>query len=283
MKPAAEINLHKAIILVAIAVIATLGYYIYYNNLFFIVPAVLLFTTVVLPLKNRLQISKQKKEIQQINEQLRELTAHLQQVREEERMIIAREIHDELGQQLTGLKMDVFWLNKKLQPIDEIIQGKIAGMLQLIDEAIKSVRRISTNLRPDVLDDLGLVAALEWQSLEEEKRSEVKVMFFADSQSLPTDIPPNIATSIFRIYQEALAQAVRHANAHVISGTLRWDNNCLVLTINDDGNGIDTGIKNSEKTLGLPGIKERTLMLGGKYTIANKPGRGTLISISIPL
>src|SRR6185295_11909960 len=145
---------------------------------------------------------------------LRSLSAHLQNVREEERIQIARDIHDDLNQQILGLKMDVNWLNKKLGSEDEIVKQKMNGMIELIDETLKSVRRISSNLRPSILDDFGLIAALEWHSEEVAKRSEIRVNF---SASMPEpDIPATMATSIFRIYQELLTNAVRHANANII-------------------------------------------------------------------
>src|SRR6185295_4095420 len=143
---------------------------------------------------------------------LRSLSAHLQNVREEERIQIARDIHDDLDHQILGLKMDVNWLNKKLGTEDENVKQKMNSMMELIDESLKSIRRIASNLRPSILDDFGLIAALEWHSEEVAKRSEIKVNFRA-YMSEP-EIPEVIATSIFRIYQELLTNAVRHAEAH---------------------------------------------------------------------
>jgi signal transduction histidine kinase len=205
----------------------------------------------------------------------------LQNVREEERIQIARDIHDELGQQLTGLKMDVGWLNKKMVTEDEIVKLKMNSMIHLIDETVKTVRRISSNLRPSILDDLGLIAALEWQSEEIEKRSEIKVDFSTDM--VEPDITVAMATGIFRIYQEVLTNAVRHSNAQTIISSLELKDNCLILKIKDDGRGMDTTIAGTKKTLGLIGIKERTFVLGGKYDLKSEPGRGTEVQISIPL
>ena len=231
-----------------------------------------------------IDITKRKKaeeELKETNEQLRSLSSHLQSIREEERIHIAREIHDELGQQLTGLKMDVHWLNKKLEKKDENTQAKLDGIVELLDETVKSVRRISSNLRPSILDDLGLISALEWHSREVEKRSEIKVHFTTDMQE--QDMPVDIATGIFRIYQEALTNAVRHSNAHEISSSLQLKNNQLILRVKDDGKGIDDTAKTNTKTLGLIGIKERTFVLGGKYELKSEPGQGTELCISIPL
>jgi len=231
-----------------------------------------------------IDVTKRKKaeaELNASNIQLRSLASHLQSIREEERIRIAREIHDELGQQLTGLKMDVYWINKKLEKKEEAIQQKINGIIELIDETVKSVRRISSNLRPSILDDLGLISALEWHSREVEKRSEIKVHF--STKMLEQDIPVAIATAIFRIYQEALTNAVRHANAHEINSSLQLNDNELILRVKDDGKGIDQSAKTNTKTLGLLGIKERTIVLGGKYELKSEPGKGTELCISIPL
>jgi signal transduction histidine kinase len=204
----------------------------------------------------------------------------LQNVREEERIQIARDIHDDLGQQLTGLKMDVNWLNKKLETEDEIIKQKIKSMIELIDETVKSVRKISSNLRPSILDDLGLIAALEWHSEEVEKRSEIKVNFSADITE--PELTVAMATGIFRIYQEVLTNAVRHANAHEVRSSLQLTDNFLVLKIKDDGQGMDLAKAGSKKTLGLIGIKERIFAMEGKYDLKSEPGKGTRITISIP-
>lgn len=231
-----------------------------------------------------IDITERKKaevELEATNEQLRSLSSHLQNIREEEQIRIAREIHDELGQQLTGLKMDIFWLDKKLEKKEKNIQEKINEIIELIDETVKSVRRISSNLRPSILDDLGLVTALQWHGKEVEKRSGIKVHFSTDFTD--EEIPVDIATGLFRIYQEALTNAVRHANAHEISSYLQLKDGELLLKIKDDGRGIDDTVKANSKTLGLIGIKERTFALGGKYYLNSKPGQGTELSISIPL
>jgi PAS domain S-box-containing protein len=224
---------------------------------------------------------KAEEELHQVNEELRSLSSHLQNVREEERMQIARDIHDELGQQLTGLKMDVVWLNKKIEMEDKTVKQKMNSMIELIDETVKSVRRISSNLRPSILDDLGLIAALEWHSEEVEKRSEIKVNFSTDM--VEPHLPVAMATGIFRIYQEVLTNAVRHANAHAITSSLRLKDNNLILKIKDDGQGMDLAAAGIKKTLGLIGIKERTFVLGGKYDLKSEPGKGTEVQVSIPL
>jgi len=219
-------------------------------------------------------------ELQNTNEELRSLSSHLQNIREEERIHIAREIHDELGQQLTGLKMSISWLHRKL-PSQEVLIEKLGEAIEQIDETVKSVRRISTSLRPSILDDLGLIAALEWHSREIEKRSEILVNFTTDLTEPALPVP--ISTGIFRIYQEVLTNAVRHANAHAINSSLHRKDDFLVLQIEDDGQGMDVStITKTKKTLGLVGIKERTFLLGGRFDLQSQPGQGTTITITIP-
>jgi PAS domain S-box-containing protein len=211
--------------------------------------------------------------------QLRELSDHLLNIRETERTNIAREIHDELGQQLTILKMDVSWLHQKLQKYDDVpLLQKSGDTLKMLNETIKTVRRIATELRPSMLDDLGLIEAIEWQSKEFEKRSGIKISFEPGVAHLP--VSNSVATSLFRIYQEALTNIARHANAKNVFSKLQLDNNEVILTILDDGIGFDLNALGKKQTLGLLGMKERTLMIGGRFDINSKPGAGTTIVVT---
>jgi PAS domain S-box-containing protein len=211
--------------------------------------------------------------------QLRELSDHLLNIREAERTNIAREIHDELGQQLTILKMDVSWIHQKLQKYDDdpLLQ-KTADTLRLLNETIRTVRRIATELRPSMLDDLGLVEAIEWQSKEFEKRSGIVISFESCVSTLP--VSSVITTSLFRIYQEALTNIARHANAKNVFSKLQLINDQVILTIKDDGIGFDMQTLGLKRTLGLLGMKERTLMIGGQFEICSKPGAGTTIVVT---
>jgi PAS domain S-box-containing protein len=226
----------------------------------------------------------QKYESEELNEsykQLRQLSSHLQTIREEERAIISREIHDELGQQLTGLKMDTAWLKKKVDEQDKDAREKIEDMLSLIDSTVTTVRRISSELRPGVLDDLGLVAALEWQSSEFEKRTGITSTFRAPELEL--EFEKEIAIGIFRIYQETLTNIVRHAHATKLETTLERSGNNVILHIKDNGNGFDMAEAKSKKTLGLVGMKERALMFNGELLVESEKNRGTTITVKIPL
>ncbi|MEP7237045.1 MAG: PAS domain S-box protein [Ferruginibacter sp.] len=219
--------------------------------------------------------------LQKSYEDIRQLASNLQSIREDERTNIAREIHDELGQQLTGLKMDLHWLMRKINSTDKEVKDKMQTSIELINATITSVRKISTDLRPSILDDLGLLPALEWQGEEFEKRSGTKVSFVNRVGDIK--VQPQTATAIFRIYQELLTNIARHANASMVKTVLDKDENNLYFTIGDNGVGFDLETINNKKTLGLLGIKERTLLLGGTYEFLNKPGEGSATTITIPL
>lgn len=225
-------------------------------------------------------LEQQVKETGLMNEQLRDLSAHLQNIREEERMHIAREMHDELGQLLTGFKMDVISVKRKLSgDLDPVIIKKLEAMENNTNEAIKFVRRLSAELRPSLLDDLGLIAALEWHSHEFENRFNIRVIF--QSQMTDLSVPPVIATGIFRIFQESLTNIARHAKAHEVKATLSASDGFLKMEIADDGKGFDT--TEQRKTLGLLGMKERAIMIGGDLNIRSTPGRGTTVVITVPV
>ena len=210
------------------------------------------------------------------------LFQHIQNIRETERTNIAREIHDELGQQLTILKMDISWLQKKLKDHKDIaVPKKIEETINMLSETIKTVRRIATDLRPSMLDDLGLIAAMEWQSHEFEKRSGINISFQSGILQLP--ITTTAATSFFRIYQEALTNIGRHAKAKNVFCNLQLQNEQLILTIKDDGQGFDIRTLSSKKTLGLLGMKERALMMGGLFEIKSVPDEGTTIVVTASL
>ena len=229
---------------------------------------------------------KSENEIREINQELHELSSHLQNIREEERIKIARDIHDELGQQLTALKMDVSSLKKHSNPNDPGITGKFTGILSLIEDIVNSVRRISTQLRPSIIDDLGLVAALEWQSEEIACRYGIKINFVCDLPEV--DAPVTIITGLFRIYQEALTNVVRHARATTVHSCLKSDHDHIILEVIDDGQGIDLEKVNEKsavgksKSFGLLGIKERVFAMHGHYQLKSEPGKGTCLYVSVP-
>lgn len=222
----------------------------------------------------------QEEKLRNSREQLRNLSAHLHTVREQERTSIAREIHDELGQALTALKMDIAWLGSKCKD-NELFLDKATTMLQLIDSTIKTVKRISSELRPVMLDDLGLIAAIEWQAGEFQKRTGI----VCDVHFSPGDIilDKAVSTTIFRIFQEALTNVIRHAGATKVTVRLEEKDGQIFLFVKDNGKGITEEQKKNPGSFGLIGIRERVHFFGGEAGINGGPGKGTTLSISIPL
>jgi PAS domain S-box-containing protein len=219
--------------------------------------------------------------LKQSLQDIRRLASHLEKIREEERIAIAREIHDELGQQLTVLKMDISWLNKNLSLTDEQSKLRMKDLLQTIDQTIKTVRRISTELRPSVLDDLGLIAAFEWLLKDFEKRSGVKSRLFSSLDEVSLDL--NAKTALFRVFQESLTNVARHAQASEVNAFLKKENDDLLITIKDNGKGFDVTSMENKKTLGILGIKERIAIIKGTYAIDSIPGKGTTIELKVPV
>jgi signal transduction histidine kinase len=214
-------------------------------------------------------------------ENLRALASHLQSVREEERIHIAREIHDELGQALTGLKLDIGALHKEYAGSNaELFTEKTSSLAQSIDRIINSVRRIASGLRPEVLDEIGLAAAIEWQAREFQRRTGVRCG--VDIQSGFTDPDPSRSTALFRIFQELLTNVARHANATRVKAMLS-DRDTLCLTVEDNGRGIKDIEHESPTSLGLLGLRERVLAFGGTIELQGEPGKGTRVSVSIPM
>lgn len=223
---------------------------------------------------------KAEQELQASFEQIRELTEYVQNIREEERAHIAREIHDELGQQLTVLKMDVSWLNKRVGNINEQVNNKLLSLTEMLDGTVRTVRRISSELRPSLLDDLGLVAAIDWLLKDFEKRSGVSTFFDEPAEDLKLSDSTKIA--LFRIFQESLTNVARHAQAETVHVALKKENGKIILRISDDGIGFDEQTVGEKRTLGILGMKERTAMLGGTYDVKSEPGNGTLVVVSVP-
>jgi PAS domain S-box-containing protein len=218
----------------------------------------------------------------ELDEQFRALSAHIESVREEERTSVAREIHDVLGQALTALRMDVTWILRRSQKTEAsaAIVEKLEGMSRMTEEIIDQVRRISTDLRPGVLDDLGLVAALEWQANDFEQRTTIPCVFDANVPDVRYE--RNLSTAVFRIFQEALTNVARHAEATRVNVRLGHDEKCLFLEIEDDGKGITAEAISSTTSLGLLGIRERVRRFGGTVSVSGEPGKGTRVALEIP-
>ncbi len=231
-------------------------------------------------------LKQAEKQLRDSREQLRALAAYLQSVREEERTRIAREVHDELGQALTGLKMELSWLDKKFAeaghfPALRFLRQKTREMPEVVDEIISTVRKIATELRPGVLDDLGLEAAIEWQIHDFQKRTGIKCEFASNLKDIR--LSQERATAVFRIFQETLTNVVRHANASRVKIKLEATRGKLMLEVQDNGKGVTARDLSGVKSLGLLGMRERAMMLDGEVTIVGRRGKGTTVGLRIPL
>jgi PAS domain S-box-containing protein len=223
---------------------------------------------------------KTEETLRQSYEEIRRLTEHLQKVREEERKNISREIHDELGQQLTAIKMDVAWIDKKIPEETPDIKRKLKNMITLLDGSNQSIRRILSELRPRILDDHGLLEAIEWQGRQFSEATGIPVKFTTLEKDLK--VSELLATCIFRVCQEAFTNITRYAQAKNISNSISITGENIVVIIEDDGIGFDTTSVQSKKTFGILGMKERVLSLGGKFELVSSPGKGTKITVSLP-
>ncbi|HLJ39766.1 MAG TPA: response regulator [Steroidobacteraceae bacterium] len=222
-----------------------------------------------------------EKDLKASQESLRALAAHLQSVREEEWTRIAREFHDQLGQALTGLKMDLTWITGRLPAGARVLRERAQSMSELIDATMESVRQIVSRLRSDVLDQLGLPAAIVWQAEEFQRRSGLRCVVSLPAAPLALD--SSRATAVFRIFQELLTNVARHANATRVEVNLRCNGGQLLLSVEDNGRGIDSEAAQSPKSLGLMGVRERVLPFGGRIYVRGVHGKGTVVKVTVPI
>jgi PAS domain S-box-containing protein len=223
---------------------------------------------------------REQVELLESQRQLRDLAAHLQAVRESERVRISREIHDGLGQSLTCLKMDVSWLQNRLDEEQTPLIEKAQSIREQIDQTVQTMRRIAAELRPRVLDDFGLAAAIEWQAAEFESRSGIRCTI---ERELPEmDLDRERSTALFRILQEALTNVARHSEASLVTICLEDCDDAAVLHVQDNGKGLPPEHAPGTRSLGLFGMRERAHVFGGRVMIASEPGRGTRVTVHIP-
>jgi signal transduction histidine kinase len=211
-------------------------------------------------------------------EQMRQLYHKLELVREEERTRIAREVHDELGQVLTTLKLEMSLLGKKLD-VGDGVRDRIRMMVGLIDSTIETVKKISSELRPPILDVLGLSEAIKWEGNIFQSRTGIKFDFNSSPREIHLD--SERATTIFRVFQETLTNVIRHAKANNLSASLVDKDGVLTLTVKDDGIGITPSQISDRQSLGLLGMRERVLIWGGELEIGGVEGQGTSVKIKI--
>jgi len=232
--------------------------------------------------QERAQHRRAQEQLRESHQRLRALSVYLQSVREEERTRISREVHDELGQALTSCKLDLSWMAGKLPRDCKALLEKTKALIAHIDATIQTVRRISSELRPGVLDHLGLVAALEWQATEFQNRTGIKCEVQANVAEVPLE--QNLSTTLFRIFQETLTNIIRHAGATEVIVTLNEAYGQMTLEVKDNGRGISRAEITNTKSMGLLGMRERAALLGGILRIGRlKKGTGTLVSVSIPI
>jgi PAS domain S-box-containing protein len=223
---------------------------------------------------------RSQQELKQSRQRLQALAARLEEVREQERKVMAREIHDELGQGLTALRMDLAWLSGRLPAGAGDLTARAHRMVEVIEQTIQTVRRLATQLRPPILDDLGLIAAIEWQTEDVARRLGLRCAL-----DLPTDLHlhEGLATTVFRILQEGLTNVARHADARSLRVALQVQDDEVVLEVVDDGRGIAPAQLENRRSLGLLGMRERAMVWGGKLDIQSPPEGGTAVVLRLPL
>lgn len=211
---------------------------------------------------------------------LRELAAHLNKALEEERKRIAREVHDELGQSLTALKIDITSLEEKLKVNPGCLRQELDSMLSIVNKTLEAVKTITSELRPGVLDQLGLIAAIEWQLKEFASRTGLSFDTNLD-ESIP-QLPEEIQVSLFRIFQELLTNIMRHSEARHVTVSMTLKSDMLTLMVHDDGKGIEPEMISSSISLGIRGMRERAQYLGGTFDISGGSESGTSVIVRIP-
>lgn len=225
-----------------------------------------------------------EEELKRSREQLRALAAYLQSIREKERADIAREMHDVFGQSLTSLRIDIAWLTTKLKnagSVTPVIDERLQDIDRLLNETIASVKKLSTELRPGVLDKFGLGAAIEWQGEEFSRRTGIDCVSRIPKKEL--SLAPERSTALFRILQEALSNVARHSEATRVKVELSFQKPNVVLSISDNGRGITNEQLLAPDSLGLLGMRERAELLGGRFSVTAKPEAGTEVKASLPL
>jgi signal transduction histidine kinase len=219
-------------------------------------------------------------ELKKAQDQLRRLSGSIMDGQEKERAAIARELHDELGQVLTALRMDCVWMRDRLKQTDTKASERTFAMCELIDQTIDDVRSIAVRLRPGVLDDLGLTDALEWYTTDFEKRTGIACTF--NHFDVP-EVNNMVATAAYRITQEALTNVARHSNATHVDVTLKAEEGRLTLKVVDNGLGFSTEGLEEFECLGMAGMRERASLVGGSLAMQSQPGAGATVLFALPI
>ena len=234
-------------------------------------------TTTTIQIRDISEERNAKEKLRKTSETMREFAAGIEAVREEERARVAREIHDELGQALTVTKLDLSWLQSKPPRNVRELRAKVRSMMQHVDNTIECMRKIVSELRPSILDDLGLIPAIEWQVKEFQKRTGIRTRLRSNVED--ADLTPDRSAAVFRVVQEALTNVMRHAKAKSVQVELRKEKGLLKISVSDDGQGIPDSAIRDLKSLGIVGMRERIYRIGGKFKIYSTRGCGTRVEI----
>ena len=221
-------------------------------------------------------------ELLRSQQQLREFSSHIQDAKEQERLRIAREVHDEIGGLLTAIKMDLAWMKERLPKSKKILTDKTTTIENLVDKAMTAARNLAHSLRPGYLDSFGIVAAIEMEAGEFEQRTGIKCLLSHNDEELEIDLHPDASIALFRIFQESLTNIMKHAQATEVRIMIQNSPQSIELTISDNGRGFSQDARLKPRSFGLRGIQERVAHFGGQVSFSSAPGQGTTVSVIVP-
>ena len=215
-------------------------------------------------------------------EQLREFSSHIQDAKEQERLRIAREVHDEIGGLLTAIKMDLAWMKERLPKTKKMLTDKTTTIENLVDKAMTAARNLAHSLRPGYLDSFGIVAAIEMEAHEFEQRTGIKVGLNHNEEEAEMELHPDVSIALFRVFQETLTNIMKHSQATEVTVQIHNSPELIKLTISDNGRGFSQEARSKPRSFGLRGIQERVAHFGGEVSFVSAPGQGTTVAVKIP-
>lgn len=221
-------------------------------------------------------------ELVRSQQQLREFSSHIQDAKEQERLRIAREVHDEIGGLLTAIKMDLAWLKERLPKTKKLLTDKTTTIENMVDKAMTAARNLAHSLRPGYLDSFGIVAAIEMEACEFEQRTGIKCLLTHNDDEMEIDLHPDVSIAIFRIFQESLTNIMKHAQASEVRILIQNSPDHIELTISDNGRGFSQDARMKPRSFGLRGIQERVAHFGGQVSFTSAPGLGTTVAVNVP-
>jgi signal transduction histidine kinase len=221
-------------------------------------------------------------ELVRSQQQLREFSSHIQDAKEQERLRIAREVHDEIGGLLTAIKMDLAWMKERLPKTKKMLTDKTTTIENMVDKAMTAARNLAHSLRPGYLDSFGIVAAIEMEAGEFEQRTGIKCIVSSNEEEMEIDLHPDVSIALFRIFQESLTNIMKHAQATEVRILMQNNPNNIELTISDNGRGFSQDARQKPRSFGLRGIQERVAHFGGQVSFSSAAGMGTTVSVNVP-